>query len=81
MVNDQKTIEWEVCKFYWKLYRKQEVRIDKEYVRKVVEHMKKIAQNEKSQFDEKITMNEVSTCLRNTRNNVAPGCGGFTETF
>ena len=26
-------------------------------------------------------MQEVSTCLRNTRNNVTPGCGGFTGAF
>ena len=29
-VNDQKTIDWEVWTFYWKIYRKQEVEINKE---------------------------------------------------
>ena len=30
VVTDQKTIEWEVRKFYWKLYQEEERTIDKE---------------------------------------------------
>ena len=80
-ITEQKTIEWEVRKYYWKLYRKQEVEIDKEEITRLTGNMKKISQIERDKLDEKITMKEVSTCLKNTRNHVASGCGGFSDAF
>ena len=43
--------------------------------------MKKISSMEKDKLYKKITMKEVSTCLKNMRNKVAPGCGGFSGAF
>ena len=80
-ITDQKSLEWEVRKYYWKLYGKQKVVIDKEEVKNMTGNIKKISQLEKDKLHEKNTMTEVITCLQNTRNNVAPGCGGFSGTF
>ena len=80
-IPDQKAIEWEVRQIYWKLYRKQEGVIDKEEIKTMTGSIKKISQLEKNRLDEKITIKEVSTCLKNTRNNVAPGCRGFSGAF
>ena len=43
--------------------------------------MKGITQMEKEKLDSDIKMEEVSKCLMKTRNNVAPGSGGFTGAF
>ena len=63
------------------MYRKQELEIDKEEITRLTGNMKKISQIERDKLDEKITMKEVSTCLKNTRNHVASGCGGFSDAF
>ena len=43
--------------------------------------MKKISEEESCQLEKKITMEEVSRTLKNTKNNVAPGAVGFTGSF
>ena len=43
--------------------------------------MKKIIKEENCQLEKKITMEEVSNTLKNTKNNVAPGAGGFKSSF
>ena len=40
-ITDQKMIEWEVRKFYWSLYRKQEVNIDRNEIIEMTGHIKK----------------------------------------
>ena len=47
-IRDQKTIEWEVRKFYWKLYKKQDVEISKDEIVRMTGNVKKITQHEKS---------------------------------
>ena len=78
VVTDQKTIEWEVRKLYWKLYRKQEVKVNMEEVRNMTGHIKKIPDVECTILEKKITMDDLSRCLKNTKNNVAPGSGRFS---
>ena len=78
IVSDQKTIEWEVCKFYWMLYRKQEVEISNDEIKQMTGLLKKISNEEKIRLEQKITMDEISKSLKNTRNNVTPGWGGFS---
>lgn len=43
--------------------------------------MKKVSNAEKAKLEQKITMEEGSRSLKNTKNNVAPGCGGFLSAF
>ena len=43
--------------------------------------MKGITQIEREKLDSNIEMEEVSKYLMKTRNNVAPGCWGFTGAF
>ena len=43
--------------------------------------MKKISKEERCQLEKKITIEEVSKTLKNTKNNVEPGAGGFTGSF
>ena len=43
--------------------------------------MKRISDDESYNLEERITLEEVSKTLRNTRNDVAPGAGGFSGSF
>ena len=81
ILTDQKTIEWDVRKFYWMLYRKQEVEITTDEIRNLTGHIKKISNAEKARLEHNIQMDELSKCLKNTRNNIAPVCGGFLGAF
>ena len=67
--------------FYWNLYRKQEVVIDRDEIKKMTGHLKTISEAKKVKLESEITINEVSQCLKNTRNNVAPGSLGFSGAF
>ena len=78
IITDQKSIAGEVRNFYWKLYRRQEVVVSTDEIRNVTGHIKKISNEEKPELEQKITIEELSKCLNNNRNNVAQGCGGFS---
>ena len=43
--------------------------------------MKGISESDRCQLEKEITLEEVSNTLKNTKNNVAPGAGGFTGSF
>ena len=49
-ITDQKSFEWEVRKFYWSLYRKQEVNIDRNEIMEMTGHIKKISEVEKTEL-------------------------------
>ena len=55
--------------------------IDKEEILRNIAKVKKVCTEDKERMDKKITEDEVSNTLRNTRNNVAPGSGGFGGNF
>ena len=80
-VTKQREVEWEVRKFYWKLYRKETYIIDKNEILERIGGVKQISKHDKENLVQKISMEEVSNTLKNTRNNVAPGAGGFTGAF
>ena len=44
-------------------------------------HIKKISGAEKTELEKKITLEEISNSLKNTRNNVASRTGGFSGAF
>ena len=44
-------------------------------------HLRKISETEKTELEEKITLEEVRKSLKNTKNNIAPEAGGFSGAF
>ena len=44
-------------------------------------NVKQISQHDRDSLEQRISMDEISSTLKNTRNNVAPGAGGFTGAF
>ena len=68
-------------KFYWELYQKEERAIDKEEILRSIAELKKVCNEDKAYMDRKISGDEVSITLKNTRNNVSPGTGGFGGNF
>ena len=72
-VTKQSEVEWEVRKFYRKLYRKEASLIDKREILERIGDVKKICAYDKENLEKEITMEEVSKTLKNTINNVAPG--------
>ena len=81
IIREQNGIEWEVRKYYYNLYSEQEARIDKEDILQNIDVLTKIDQEDVKKLDGEITEGEVSVTLKNTRNNVAPGPGGFGGAF
>ena len=81
VIREQESIEWEVRKFYYNLYSEGEARIDKEEILKNIDVLTKIDEEDANKLDTKITEEEVSSTLKNTKNNVAPGPGGFGGAF
>ena len=55
--------------------------IDKKDILELTEQVKRISEADKEGLEKAITMEEVSKTLKNKRNNVAPGVGGFTGAF
>ena len=74
-VTKQNEVEWEVRKFYWKLYRKETSIINKGEILERIGDVKQIGKHDKENLDKKISMEEVSNTLIHTKNNVALGAG------
>ena len=55
--------------------------MDTEEVLESIAELKKVNLDDKSRLELKITGEEVSITLKQTRNNVAPGPGGFGGSF
>ena len=81
ILREQKSIKWEVRKYYYNLYSEQEARVDKEEILQNIEVVTKIDLEDVNKLEREITEGEVSVTLKNTKNNVAPGPGGFRGAF
>ena len=90
IVTEQKSVEWEIRKFYWKLYQEAEkdsynvessIRAHKEEILNNIESIKKVNEGDKVRMDAEISEEEVGITLKNTRNNISPGHGGFGGDF
>ena len=81
VVMKQGLLEWEVHKFYWSLYKKEETFCSKEEIMEYIGEVKEVSEDDRIQLERQITLEEVSNTLKNTKNNVAPGAGGFTASF
>ena len=81
VVRDQEEIEREVRMFYSKLYSKGKVHVNKDEIIKSIETVTKIDKEDVKRLELEITEGEVSSTLKVTKNNVAPGPGGFGGAF
>ena len=81
VVTEQREIEWEVRKFYWNLYGEHETRVDKEEILRSIDSLTEMDPEDSCKLECGITEVEVSLTLKNTKNNVAPGPGGFGGAF
>ena len=81
VVTEQREIEWEVRKFYWHLYGEHEARVDRGEILQSIDNLKEMNPEESQKLECKIAEEEVSLTLKNTKNNVAPGPGGFGGAF
>ena len=77
----QTSVEWEVRKFYWSLYRKEETFCNKQDILERLGEVKGISENYKCQLEKEITMEEVSNTLKNTKKNVSPVQAGSRGNF
>ena len=81
IIREQSSIEWEVRKYYFDLYSEKDTKLDKEEILQNTDVLTKIDAEDVRRFDGEITEGEVSSTLKNTKNNVAPGPGGFGGPF
>ena len=80
-IRDTNSILKEQCKFYRKLYERNDDRIDKWMESIPLENRKQLNEEEKSGLEGPITFQEMSTALKNMPNNKSPGTDGFTVEF
>ena len=74
---EQKVIESEVRIYYWKLYGKHEARVNKEEILQNIDDLTKIEIEDCRKLECEITEGEVTVTLKNIKDNVALGPGGF----
>ena len=77
IVQEQNAIEQEGREFYCNLYNEKEAVVDKNEILQNIEKITKIKDDDVSTLEQKITEGEVAVTLLQTKNNVAPGPGGF----
>ena len=73
----------DVRKFYKDLYARKPTYATKTDILKYVGNskIKQLTEDEIGRLEKEIEQVEVSKCLKNTKNNVAPGSSGFTCSF
>ena len=82
ILDEQGAIEKEYCKFYKELYKYREVEHTKEEtLNEIGEEVRKISEMEREAFENPISLEEVNTCLKATRNNVSSDVSGFSRAF
>ena len=81
VIRDQEWIEKDVRQCYCNLYSEGETNIDKDEIIRNIETVTKIDEEDAKRLDTEIMEEEVSSTLKNTNNNVAPGPGGFGGAF
>merc|ERR1711951_73195 len=77
IVEDQDAIEQEVREFYCNICMEKEAAVDKNVILQNIEEITKIEDDDVNKLERKITEGEVAVTLLHTKNNVAPGPGGF----
>ena len=81
VVTKQREIEWDVRKFHWSLYGKHEAMVDKEEILQSIDSLTEMDPEDNQKLECGITEEEVLLTLKNTKNNVVPGPGGFGGAF
>merc|ERR1712239_63499 len=79
----QVKIKDKVRDFYANLYNHRPTSPDKDEIIRYVgkENLKTLTPDELAQTEKEISMYEIETCLKKTKNNIAPGSSGFTGAF
>ena len=81
VVTKQSSVEWELRKFYWNFYKKEETFCSKQDLLDRIGEVNGISEDDRCNLEKEITMEEERNTLKNTKNNVAPGAGGFTGRY
>ena len=64
VITEQKSIEWEVIKYYWKLYSENEASVDKEEILRHVDVLSKLELEDYRGLECEITEDELSVTLK-----------------
>ena len=85
-VDDQKGVEKEITNFYEELYENKDEYIEINSIEEFIgqgnlENNSKLTEGEKQSMEGKIRVNEMTSYLKKTKNNVSPGSSGFTNEF
>ena len=67
VITEQKSTEWELRKYYWKLYGEHEARVDKEEILQNIEDLTKLETEDCRKLECEITEGKVSVTLKNTK--------------
>ena len=63
VVTKQSSVEWEVRKCYWKLYKKEELFCNKQDILERIGEVKGISEDDRCNLEKEIMMEEVSNTL------------------
>ena len=86
VLNDQKSIETEICSYYSKLYQNKDDSIEIDSIEGFLgqencQNIPKLSNNQKQSMKGKISVEEMTKYLKKCKNNVSPGSSGFTTDF
>ena len=86
VLNDQKSIETEICSYYSKLYQNKDDSIEIDSIEGFLgqencQNIPKLSNNQKQSMKGKISVEEMTKYFKKCKNNVSPGSSGFTTDF
>ena len=86
IINDQKSVETEICSFYKKLFQNKDNLIQINSIDEFLgpencNNIPKLSEAQKAGMNGIITVEEMTNYLKKCKNNVAPGSSGFTNEF
>ena len=85
LINEQKSVENEIYKFYKKLFSNKDDLIQSQSIENFLgpssQSMPKLSEHQKIKMEENLSLDELTKYLKKCKNNVAPGSSGFTFDF
>ena len=85
VITDQKGVENEIFQYYKNLYKNKdhqnEVPSIGNFFESNIQNIPKLSDVQKNLMEGKISLNELTSYLKKTKNNVSPGSSGFTNEF
>ena len=85
-IDNQKEVEKEITSFYESLYEDKDEDIEIHSIEDFLEQdnfefNNKLSESQKQKLEGKISLDEMTSYLKRTKNNVSPGSSGFTNEF